>query len=170
VRTALVVAVPEAEPLVGRARSRYDLADKTGIPAHITILFPFGDREDGLDELFARFPPFDFALASVRRWPTVLWLAPEPSEPFVALTNAVADRYPEHPPYGGEHDEVIPHLTVGHREEVPLELDAELRRGLPIAARAMSVVQLEEFAHHRWRERRRFALGARQRPQSAGSA
>jgi hypothetical protein len=115
VRTALVVAVPEAEPLVGPARSRYDLADKTGIPAHITILFPFGDREDGLDELFARFPPFDFALVSVRRWPTVLWLAPEPSEPFVALTNAVADRYPEYPPYGGEHDEVIPHLTVGHR-------------------------------------------------------
>ena len=60
VRTALVIAVPEAEPLVGPARSRYDLADKTGIPAHITILFPFGDRDDGLDELFARFPPFDF--------------------------------------------------------------------------------------------------------------
>ena len=51
VRTALVIAVPEAEPLVGPARSRYDLADKTGIPAHITILFPFGDREDGLEEL-----------------------------------------------------------------------------------------------------------------------
>jgi len=159
VRTALVITVPEAEPLVGPARSRYDLADRTGIPAHITILFPFGDRDDGLDELFARFPPFDFALTHVRRWPTVLWLAPEPSEPFVGLTNAVAARYPEHPPYEGEHDVVIPHLTVGHHEEPPRELDAELRRGLPIAARATHVVQLEEFEHHRWRERGRFSLG-----------
>ncbi len=160
-RTALVIAVPEAEPLIGPARSRYDLADKTGIPAHITILFPFGDRDEGLGELFARFPPFDFALTSVRRWPTFVWLAPEPSEPFVALTNAVAARYPEHPPYGGEHDDVIPHLTVGHSVQAPPELDAELQRGLPIAARATHVVQLEEFAYHRWRERQRFELGAK---------
>jgi hypothetical protein len=56
---------------------------------------------------------------------------------------------------------VIPHLTVGHRLEPPHELDAELRHGLPIAARASDVAQLEEFAHHRWRERRRYTLGGR---------
>jgi len=159
VRTALVILVPEAEPLVGSLRSRYDLVDKTGIPAHVTILFPFGDREDGLEELFGRFDPFDFALTDVRRWPGVIWLAPEPAEPFIALTTAVAERYPEHPPYEGERDTVIPHLTVGHREDVPPDVDAELARGLPVSARAPHVVQLEEFARHRWRERRRLPLG-----------
>ena len=40
------------------------------------------------------FEPFDFALTRVERWPTVLWLAPEPAERFVELTRAVAERYP----------------------------------------------------------------------------
>ena len=158
-RTALVVVVPEAEPLVGPLRSRYDRADETSIPAHVTLVFPFGDRADGLVELFARHEPFDFALTDVRRWPDVLWLAPEPAERFVELTQALVDRYPEHQPYEGAYDEVIPHLTIASRHEAPPEVDDELRRGLPIAARATHVVQLEEFVPDRWRERRRFALG-----------
>src|SRR5262249_41914164 len=88
VRTALVIAVPEAEPVVGRLRSLYNDAAPTGIPAHVTLLFPFGDRDDGLAELFARFEPFDFALTETRRWPDVLWLTPEPAEPFIQLTTA----------------------------------------------------------------------------------
>jgi 2'-5' RNA ligase len=159
VRTALVIAVPEAEPVVGPLRALYDDADETGIPAHVTLLFPFGDREDGLAELLASFAPFDFALTDVRRWPDVLWLAPEPAERFVELTYALAARYPEHPPYDGAHDEVIPHLTVAFRREVAAEVEVELWRHLPIAARATHVVQLEEHEPDRWRERRRFALG-----------
>jgi len=144
VRTALLIPVPEAENLVGELRARYDRADETGIPAHVTILAPFGDSEDGLEALIADFEPFDFALTRVERWPGVLWLAPEPAGPFVALTTAVAARYPEHPPYGGAHDTLIPHLTVGHYEEPPKELDADVRRGLPIAARATYVAQFQE--------------------------
>jgi hypothetical protein len=75
-RTVLLIPVPEAEPLVGHLRSSYDRADETAIPAHVTILFPFGDHDDGLEELFARFEPFEFALTRVERWPSVLWLAP----------------------------------------------------------------------------------------------
>ena len=52
-RTALVIAVPEAEPVVGRLRSLYDEADTTGVPAHVTLLFPFGDFDEGLGDLFA---------------------------------------------------------------------------------------------------------------------
>lgn len=158
-RTALLIGVPEAEPVVGRLRARYDDAGVNGVPAHVTVLFPFGDREDGLEELFARFKPFDFALTRVERWPTVLWLAPEPAERFVELTTAVAERYPEHPPYEGEHDTVIPHLSVAHRTQAPTEVDEGLRRALPIASRATQVLQLEEYAADRWRERRRYRLG-----------
>ena len=158
-RTALIVPVPNAEPAVGALRARYDRSDETGVPAHITLLAPFGDRDDGLAELFAEFEPFDFALTDVRRWPGVLYLAPEPEEPFRALIDAIVVRYPEHPPYEGEHDEVIPNLTVGHLEPVPLEIDGELAKAIPIHARATHVVQLEVFAPPRWRERQRFALG-----------
>jgi 2'-5' RNA ligase len=159
VRTALVIAVPEAEPLVGTFRKRYDDAEATGIPAHITLLVPFGDGDEGLADLVARFEPFDFALTDVRRWPDVLWLAPDPAEPFVELTQALAERYPEYPPYEGVHADVIPHLTVASRREAPTEVESELRRGLPVAARARHVVHLEEHARDRWRERRRFPLG-----------
>jgi 2'-5' RNA ligase len=159
VQTALVISVPEAEPLVGPFRALYDRAEEMGIPAHVTLLYPFGDRDDGLAELFASFASFEFALTEVRRWPDVLWLAPEPAERFAELTQALVERYPEHPPYEGAHETVVPHLTVASWGEPPDDVGAELARGLPIAAPATHVVQLEEFAPDRWRERQRFPLG-----------
>jgi hypothetical protein len=33
----------------------------------------------------------------------VLWLAPSPADPFVALSAAVAAAFPAYPPYGGAH-------------------------------------------------------------------
>jgi 2'-5' RNA ligase len=158
-RTALLIPVREAEPHVEAFRARYDASEENGIPAHVTILFPFGDRDDGLEELFARFEPFDFDLVRVERWPAVLWLAPEPAERFVELTRALVERYPEYQAYDGLYDTVIPHLTVAHRAQAPPEVDEELRRVLPIHARATQVMQIEEYAEDRWRERRRFALG-----------
>jgi hypothetical protein len=41
-----------------------------------------------------------------------LYLAVDPEQPFTRLIETVADQYPESPPYGGIHDEVIPHVTV----------------------------------------------------------
>ena len=48
----------------------------------------------------------------VDRFPRVLYLAPEPAAPFVELTQAIAARWPDHQPYGGEFDSVVPHVTV----------------------------------------------------------
>ncbi len=159
-RTALVVVVPEAEPLVGRLREQYDHpAGGLGVPAHVTLLFPFGDDADGLEELFAAAAPFDFSLARTARFAEqpILFLAPEPAEAFVRLIEALVARYPEFPPYGGEYDAIVPHLTVGY--EVPEDVEESLRPSLPIRARAESVTWLEEGPDGRWRERRRFALG-----------
>ena len=36
--TALIVPVPEVEPIVGRFRDRYDPAAADGIPAHVTVV------------------------------------------------------------------------------------------------------------------------------------
>jgi 2'-5' RNA ligase len=157
-RTALIVPVPEAEPHVGGLRLAHDSSAVLVVPAHITILFPFappgGVDEEAIGELLLAQPAFDFQLASVEHFDDgVTYLAPVPSEPFAALTRAVAERWPAYPPYGGMFETVIPHLTVG---EAPLELGTPL----PIACRAYEVVLIEEHVPGgRWRLRRRFPLG-----------
>ena len=80
-----------------------------------------------------------------------MWLHPEPSEPFAALTAAVWRRWPAYPPYEGAHEVVIPHLTVS---EDPIEVDIPL----PIKASARAVTLIEEAADGRWAVRRVFPL------------
>jgi hypothetical protein len=141
-RTALIVPVPEAEPQVGELRFAHDPSAALGAPAHVTILVPFLDTaeldEAAIADLISGFPAFDFELDRVERFPDGgTWLRPVPSRPFVDLTAAVWERWPECPPYEGAFDEVIPHLTVSRTP-----IDVELQ--LPIAARAREVTLLEE--------------------------
>src|SRR5262249_53902650 len=116
-RTALIVAVPEAEAAVGPLRLRHDSSAALGVPAHVTVLFPFaeGGEVDGaaLAGLLGGRTAFDFGLDRIERGETgIVWLHPEPSRPFEELTAAVWRRWPDHPPYEGMFDTVIPHLTV----------------------------------------------------------
>ena len=158
-RTALIVAVPEAENAVGALRLRHDSSAALGVPAHVTILFPFVPREE-LDEealaaLVSAHESFDFELSSLETFPgdDATYLAPVPAEPFTELTNAVWRRWPDFPPYEGVHDVVIPHVTVSDGGRLDVELE------LPIAAHAHEVTLIEEAENGRWAERRRFALG-----------
>ena len=164
-RTALVVVVPEAEPLVGGWRERYDNAS-LGIPAHVTLLFPFVSTEavddallDELRALFATQPSFSFSLPRVARFPDVAWLAPVPDAPFRRLTELIFSSYPDYPPYEGIHDEVIPHLTVGVGDTtLQDEIDAALTPRLPIHAEARHVTLLVEDDEGRWRVGDEFPL------------
>lgn len=122
-QSALVLLVPEAETLVKGFRERHDPAAADGMPAHITVLYPFmapkDIREEVLDELgdtFSHHKQFRLQLSEVKRWPSVLYLAPTPETPLRALTQAVVERYPSYPPYEGEFDDVTPHLTVADVE------------------------------------------------------
>jgi hypothetical protein len=157
-RTALIVAVPEAEPAVHELRLRHDWSARHGVPAHVTVLFPFltaGSVDDGaLRTLFARHDAFEFVLDRVEQFQEgAVWLHPEPSAPFRALTAAVWRRWPECPPYEGAHDDVIPHLTIS---DEPVDVIVEL----PIAARADEVTLIEEQSDGRWLTRQCFALRA----------
>lgn len=117
--TALVVLVPEAETLVKEFRDRYDPSAAEGMPAHITVLYPFKpadeidkDVVDILQNLFSRHSRFSFSLEETRRFPNALYLAPRPDAPFKELTQVVTERYPGTPPYEGAFSTVIPHLTI----------------------------------------------------------
>ena len=165
-RTALIIEVPEAEELVRDWRLRYDNA-ALGVPAHVTLLFPFVPVEhfdrilvDELQRLFAAQRGFEFSLPRVDRFPEVAWLAPEPPEPFKALTELIFDRYPKYPPYEGIHAEVIPHLTVAIGDStLQDEVEAALTPHLPIDAEAREVTLLVEDESGNWRPGQRFPLG-----------
>jgi 2'-5' RNA ligase len=169
--SALVVLVPEAEAVAGPCRALYDPSAARGVPAHITVLYPFKPPEamtaadlDALRQLFARFPAFEFALTEVRRFPNVLYLAPEPVAPFQALTKAVGLLHPEYPPYEGEFDEIIPHLTLAYAdnperlEEIAEQFDQSCLRELPVEARASAVVLMDDRTGT-WQVRETFPLG-----------
>ncbi len=157
--------VPEAEPAVGALRLELDWSAARGVPAHITLLFPFAPPDE-VDEvavaaLVASHDEFDYELASIERFEdAVTWLRPVPDEPFAALTRAIAARWPEYPPYEGAHETVIPHLTVADTLINPDSADlGTLVRSLPIRAHAHDVLLLaEEEPGGRWLSRARFAL------------
>jgi len=171
IESALVVLVPEAEPLVKPFRDRYDPSAAAGVPAHITLLYPFKHSDevgktvlDELGELFHRFAPFRFQLEPIRRFPdAVLYLAPQPDEQFRQLTLAIWDRYPELPPYGGKWPDLVPHLSVAWAKDQHL-LDciaddfAHASQGrLPIQAIATEVALMERRSDH-WLFRANFGL------------
>ena len=158
-RTALIVAVPEAESAVGELRLRHDRSAALGVPAHLTILFPFVDSgaldEDAVEAVFSAHEPFDFELESLETFDGGgTYLAPSQADRFVALTESVWRRWPDHPPYEGAHETIVPHLTIS---EQPLDCDVQL----PIHAHAGAVTLIEEQADGCWVCRRRFALHAR---------
>jgi 2'-5' RNA ligase len=153
--TTLIVPVPGAEDLVQSS------AYEAGIPAHITLLYPFlGVRtidhevEIALESLLQTIPAFDFTLSKIGRFPGVVYLAPDPVAPFAALVQALVERWPDRQPYGGAHAEVVPHLTVAFGENVPDGLSEQL----PMSARVQEVWLMTRVAG-RWVRRRSFPLG-----------
>jgi len=90
---------------------------------------------EALAAAIASVPRFD-AVCESTGWfgDDVLWLDPQPADRFRALTSAVTDAFPAHRPYGGEYDEVVPHLTVGHGVEAgqPRRAEEQVLRQLPI--------------------------------------
>lgn len=170
-RSALIVAVPEAGRAVDGWRERTSTAKpSSGVPAHVTLLFPFvpvpeidGALLAELRELFGRFQNFSFELRELRRFPSVLYLAPEPPGPFVQMTETLVASYPDFPPYGGIFESVVPHLTVAEGEpELLDEAERDIRQALPIIGLAGQVILIEEVEPDiaRWQTRARIPLGA----------
>jgi 2'-5' RNA ligase len=166
--SAVVVRIP-APPRLARLRDRWDANAAAGVPTHVTILYPFlpashlaaGVRRE-LATVAAAQAPFVVTFAKVGRFPGVVYLAPRPSVPFLRLTEAVTDRFPSHPPYGGAYDAIVPHLTIADigtdRQD---EVAAEAAEILPFRHRVTTIEVIVEGDDGRWRPRWRIALGAR---------
>jgi 2'-5' RNA ligase len=152
--TAVLVLVPEADGAVAKHRAHLDMAASWGVPAHLSVVYPFVPPEDVDDDVLARLaaavatvPAFDCVFPRTEWFgDDVLWLAPEPADPFRALISAVVAAFPAHLPYGGAYDDPVPHLTVGElRLGSAAELTAAERQvleQLPIRARVDRAVLL----------------------------
>ena len=150
--TAVIVPVPMADPLVGGFRNDLDVAASWGVPAHVTVLYPFVEPAQLNEQVMAALATavgslraFDYRLDRTAWFDEdVLWLAPEPAQPFREFTTAVWRAFPEHPPYEGAHGDSVPHLTVAERRRgTPTEMRAAervVRQGLPLAARAERIL------------------------------
>jgi 2'-5' RNA ligase len=168
-RTALVIAIPEADARFGDLRRRFDPQAGLGVPAHITILFPFMPPEqidDGmrrrLARLFKRHSPFRCVLNRVGRFAATAFLAPALPARFIELAAAVAREFPEYLPYEGAHPSTVPHLTIAHgdpqsADAAERELRLALERDGPVSVHCGTVTLLEN-ATGTWRTMHDFAL------------
>jgi 2'-5' RNA ligase len=169
--TAFIIPCPEAEAAVGQIREKYDASAAAGVPAHITILYPFMPPENiipaTMHELFAILGPaksFAYRLDSIRRFDDrVLYLAPALPAPFARLTRTLHKAFPDYPPYRGQFEEIIPHLTVAELPEPSpdtlAELEARLAPHLPIMATATEILLMAGKTRDiKWRTWHRFTL------------
>ena len=167
--SALIVRVPEAEALAGALRERFDASARVGVPAHITLVYPFVEAERIDAAVLAHIRTalegalaFDFTLTRADRFPATAWLAPEPAAPFIALIERLVAAFPAFPPFGGEFADIVPHLTVAHGDaddaaHVHARLTEALRAQGPVRSRCREVVLFEPIGG-RWSERQAFAL------------
>jgi hypothetical protein len=168
-RTALIVLVPEAEPAVSQLRVELDPVAQLGVPAHVSVLFPFVPAAE-IDEdvvtrtsaLFRSVPGFLHNLVHTDWFgDEVLWLASDSSREFRSLTSQVWTAFPAYPPYEGQFDDVVPHLTIADRASVETMRAAEraIQSHLPISAVAREVTLMVEQSSGRWNAAIPFALG-----------
>ena len=120
--TALLLVCPVLEPAVADERARLDRAAQDGVPAHLTVIYPFKllervteDDHHRLEALAAGCAPFSVVVGR-SGWfgDEVVYLAPDDPEPVALLIRRVWSAFPDFPPYGGSFADPVPHVTVGH--------------------------------------------------------
>jgi 2'-5' RNA ligase len=169
--SALLAVIPAAENLVAPHRRRLDTNAALGVPAHVTVLYPFLPAS-AVDEtvrgelarLFSAFPRFSVTFDRTDWFgENVLWLGPSDPAPFRALTDLVYAAFPACPPFGGEFEDAVPHLTVGHSRPVAemRAAEAAVRPGLPVSGPVTEVTLMtgpaDGGAH--WTRSATFPLG-----------
>jgi 2'-5' RNA ligase len=166
------IIVPVELPIaLRRLRDGLDPSAAAGVPAHVTLLYPFVPSEaldDGVraevGRIIASQSAFPFVLAHAGRWPGVVYVAPEPAAPFTRLIERLAAAYPEYPPYGGAHAiaDIVPHLTVAQSDRTDyLDAAAHALPGLlPVRDVCREAWLIARDAGERWRTVWRLPLSA----------
>jgi 2'-5' RNA ligase len=164
--TTLVLLVPEAESIVGKWRATLDPAAAEGMPAHITVLYPFipiGKIDahvlGAIRDMCDRHLPIELEFRALGEFPGVVWVDPN-SEECTRLLEAARASWPEQVPYGKPNLKPIPHLTVtdgAHATDEESARTAVLKE-LPFKAR-ITALALMGFDGQTWVVQHEFPLG-----------
>lgn len=166
--TVILIPVKEAEPFVSNLRLKYDPSAPHGIPAHITVLFPFIPPEKlKFEDLFKlkeilKFSKFEFKLEKIMTFPGVVFLEPTNKEKFIEITKKIWETFPDYPPFEGKFlPEINPHLTIGHdlgsKFESCLAESMKIEDKFPISASAEEILLLTSEKGE-WTIQERFQL------------
>lgn len=161
--TALIVPLPATDPVVRPLRQAQGAAGDAGMPAHVTLLYPFLDPDHvdegvraALRDMFSPYRPFDVSFTRSERGDGLLYLAPEPVEPFHALHHRVRATWPRLLPYEGRFgDAYTAHLSIAYGEEGRTDPDGvfgpmerALAAHLPLRAQVRAVWLVERRDGH----------------------
>ncbi|HEX6875559.1 MAG TPA: 2'-5' RNA ligase family protein [Nocardioidaceae bacterium] len=169
-RAALIVEIPESEVAVSRQRMRLDRYAPIGVPAHVTALFPFVPAEQIDDEVLGRVvavaeacDPFPYRFSRCDWFDdNVVFLAPDDPAPFSRLTETLWEAFPGCPPYGGQFDEPVPHLTIGEGDDEAAlrQAESEVLAHGPVVGHASRLTLLTEDDEGFWARLGWFSLGS----------
>ncbi|MFG2772755.1 2'-5' RNA ligase family protein [Streptomyces sp. NPDC048350] len=153
--TAVVIVLPDAAPLLDAARRIDPALVRHGVPAHVSLLYPFvpesvltGQDERGVRSLAANFPAADLLLREVVTASGFVAVAVPELQPIV---DAFRARWPGLRPYRGRFGaQPAAHVTVAMGADDPTAsaaVGAAVGSLLPLrtcAAAVQLVVRTEE--------------------------
>ncbi len=121
-QTGLVIPVPTADALLASVGARYPGTVREGVPAHVSLLYPFVPAADldervpsALGELFDKQVPMRVEFVECYRRGGFVALRPDPIDGLVELLSKTHRRWPDVVPYEGLYGDVEPHVTVALR-------------------------------------------------------
>ena len=163
--SALVIRV-ELPPALAALRLRSDDNAADGVPAHVTLLYPFTEAAsldagvvDAVASIVGRHAAWSMVLAERRRWPDTLYASVEPEAPVRALQAELAAAFPTLPLYGGAF-EFTPHVTIseGPGAHDPAVAGNPAWSELPVTQLVDAVELIVRGMDGRWVVERRFPM------------
>jgi 2'-5' RNA ligase len=141
-----------------------------GVPAHVTLLFPFAEPRSidagvitMVRDVVAGHQAWTMALTGPAAFPDALYAAVEPPDAPIALQSDLAAAFPSLPIYRGSIDVYVPHVTIAELGRGSDTSDLEAASGwrdLPSISPAREVELIVCDPGGRWSVKHRFPLRA----------
>ena len=144
-----------------------------GVPAHLTLLYPFVESGEvgaavrrTLASIASRHEPFDYEQVRMATWPDTIYVAVAPERLFVGLQRDLQAAFADYPIYRkGAGFRFVPHVTIAEGRAVhdPATRSSRAWRALPRTTRAAAIEVIATDAGGRWRVVWRIPLSGRGR-------
>ena len=156
--SAVIVRV-ELPADLDRLRRRCVRDAALGVPAHVTLLYPFvepaaltADIRRTVDSIASTHSSFSFELSGPLQWPDTVYAAVDPDERFLAIHRDLAAAFPGYPIYGRPGFELIPHVTIAEGDRVgdPATLQDAAWSALPVTRSVEALDVIAQADDGRW--------------------